>query len=81
MIDIHSKHDNMHKNEMFYALICTNKHIIICIDCMLSTLLTHFILFFRNVWWITNLVYLVAGIKRPRKNDDKDQEKKEHLNV
>ena len=31
MIDIHSKYDNMHKNEMFYALItCINNHIIAC---------------------------------------------------
>ena len=33
---MHSKHDNMHKNEMFYALICINNYIITCIDCMLS---------------------------------------------
>ena len=38
MIDIHSKHDNMHKNVMFYALICITNHIISCIDCMLSLL-------------------------------------------
>ena len=25
MIDMHSKYDNMHKNELFYALICNNK--------------------------------------------------------
>ena len=36
MIDIHSKHDNMHKNRMFYALIYINNHIITFIDCMLS---------------------------------------------
>ena len=36
MIDIHSKHDNMHKSGMFYALICINDHIISCIICMLS---------------------------------------------
>ena len=35
MIDIHSKHDNMNKNEMFYALICINKHIISCVNYML----------------------------------------------
>ena len=28
MIDMHSKYDNMHKNEMFYALIYINNHII-----------------------------------------------------
>ena len=39
MIDIHSKHDNMHKNGMFYALICIKNHIITCIDCMLSNTL------------------------------------------
>ena len=36
MIDIHSKYDNMHKNGMFYALICINNHIFSCIICMLS---------------------------------------------
>ena len=30
MIDMHSKYDNMHKNEMFYALICINNHVIAC---------------------------------------------------
>ena len=39
IIDIHSKHDNMYKNVMFYALICINNHIITCIDCMLSRIL------------------------------------------
>ena len=38
MIDIHSKHNNMHKNGMFNALISLNNHIITCIDCMLSEL-------------------------------------------
>ena len=36
MIDMNSKHDNMHKNEMFYALICINNHIIIFIDSVQS---------------------------------------------
>ena len=36
MIDMHSKYDNMHKNGMFYALICINNHIIACIDFVLS---------------------------------------------
>ena len=36
MIDIHSKYDNMHENEMFYVLVCINNHIIICINFMLS---------------------------------------------
>ena len=31
MIDMHSKYDNMHKNEIFYALIYINNFIIICI--------------------------------------------------
>ena len=35
MIDIHLKHDNMHKNGMFYALIYIN-NIISCINYMLS---------------------------------------------
>ena len=33
MIDMYSKYDNMHKNGMFYALICINNHIIISINC------------------------------------------------
>ena len=28
MIDMHSKYDNMHKNGMFYVLICINNRII-----------------------------------------------------
>ena len=36
IIDMHSKYDNMHKNEMFYALVCINNYIISCINCMLS---------------------------------------------
>ena len=35
MIDMHSKYDNMHRNEMFYAWICTTSHVIISINCML----------------------------------------------
>ena len=33
---MHSKYDNMHKNEMFYALICINNHLITSINYMLS---------------------------------------------
>ena len=36
MIDIYSKHDNMHKNIIFYDLICINYHMISCINCTLS---------------------------------------------
>ena len=36
MIDMNSKYDNMHKNVMFYALICINNHVITGINCMLS---------------------------------------------
>ena len=32
MIDMHSKYDNMHKNEMFYTLICINNHVVNCIN-------------------------------------------------
>ena len=39
MIDMHSKYDNMHTNEMFYALICINNHIIECVNCILSVYL------------------------------------------
>ena len=35
MINIHSKYGNLHKNGVFYALICINNHIITCIDYML----------------------------------------------
>ena len=42
MIEMHSKYDNMHKNGMFYALICINNHIIVCINCVLSS--THLLL-------------------------------------
>ena len=34
---MHSKHDNMHKNAIFYALICINNQIISCVNFMLST--------------------------------------------
>ena len=30
MIDMHSEYDNMHKNGMFYALICINNYEIAC---------------------------------------------------
>ena len=36
MIGIHSKHDNMNKNGIFYALIYINNNINTCIDYMLS---------------------------------------------
>ena len=36
MVNIHSQYDSMHSNEMFYALICIDNHIIISISCMLS---------------------------------------------
>ena len=29
-LSMHSKYDNMHKNGMFYALICINNRIIAC---------------------------------------------------
>ena len=35
MIDIHWKYDYMHKNEMIYALIFINNHMIWCIIHML----------------------------------------------
>ena len=30
MIDMHSKYDKMHKNEIFYVLICINNRIVAC---------------------------------------------------
>ena len=40
MIDIYSKHDRMQRNGMFYDLICINNHIILCINYMLSLVLS-----------------------------------------
>ena len=37
MIDNHSKYDNMHRNGIFYALICINNHVLSCLISMLST--------------------------------------------
>ena len=39
MIDIHSKYDNMHKNEIFDAIIYINNQIITIINCTLSNAL------------------------------------------
>ena len=36
MIDIYSKYNDIHKNEMFYVLIWINDHIISCIIYILS---------------------------------------------
>ena len=36
MIDTHSRHVNIHKNGMFYALFCINNHIMSYIYYMLS---------------------------------------------
>ena len=35
MIDMHLKHDNMHTNGTFNALICINNHVNSCINYML----------------------------------------------
>ena len=35
MIDMHSKYDNMHTNEIFNAIISINNHVNSCINCML----------------------------------------------
>ena len=37
MIDMHSKYDNMYKNEILYYLICINDNIITSISYMLSS--------------------------------------------
>ena len=37
MIDMNLKYDNMHKNVIFYAEICINNHIIMCINYRLSS--------------------------------------------
>ena len=53
MIDIYSKHDNMHKNG-FFGLICIDNHIISCVNCKLSTACS--CLFFRSclISWNSN---------------------------
>ena len=48
MIDIQSKYDNMYKNDIFYAFIYINNHVIINIFCVLSggqSNLDHIIIF------------------------------------
>ena len=37
MIDMHKKYANMHKNGMFYGLICINSYVNTSINCMLPT--------------------------------------------
>ena len=41
IIDMHSKYDNMHKNIIFYALVCINNHVITGISYMLSRTLRY----------------------------------------
>ena len=41
MTNIHSKYDNMYKNEIFYGLTCINNHIITWIDYTLSNFLLY----------------------------------------
>ena len=36
MMNIHSTYDNMHKNVIIYDLKCTNNHVILSINYMLS---------------------------------------------
>ena len=36
MIKLNSKYDNIHRNRMFYVLLCINNHVITSISCMLS---------------------------------------------
>ena len=40
------KHDNMHKNGIFFALICINNHISTSINCMLSYGVSFLVSFF-----------------------------------
>ena len=56
MIDIHPKYDNMHKNGMIYALIFINNHIIININCMLSTIQVKFARFVHELATNTNTI-------------------------
>ena len=35
MINIYSMYDNMHRIEMFYALICINNHVILSVSYLL----------------------------------------------
>ena len=41
MIYIHSKYGNLHKNRIFYVLICINTHVNSCINFMLSGMHMH----------------------------------------
>ena len=52
VINMHSKYDNMHRNRMFYALICINSHEIKSICCMLSVV--------KSIKRVEHFFYLVA---------------------
>ena len=52
MIKLHSKYDNMHKNEIFYALICINNHIFECQYCKLSDT--------KDMLWMDNRILIMT---------------------
>ena len=60
MLSMHSKYNNIHKNEMFNALICINNHVIMSINCMLS--LTPFKIFEVN-WLILMSSMSFMGVR------------------
>ena len=60
MIDIHSKYDNMHKNEMFYTLIFINNHEITIINCMLSVFYNQDELFSIQFLFSLELTYILS---------------------
>ena len=51
MIDMYSNYDNMHTNVIFYALICINNHIIVCVNCILLIVTPPNGYFWRNKLW------------------------------
>ena len=57
---MHSKYNNIHKNEIFKALICINNHVIMSINCMLS--LTPFEIFEFN-WFILMSSMISIGVR------------------
>ena len=59
---MHYKYDNMHKNEIFYALNCINNHVIISIVCMLSWLSVEMLVDRRFLWWPEIVASAMVGV-------------------
>ena len=52
MTNVHSKYDNMYKNEIFHALICINNHIISCLNFMLSDT--------KDILWMDDHAFIMS---------------------